>query len=73
MVCFSALMELRCTMEVDMKHIRSGLSVNSKIHMDAPASLSINLDPEVSKLLMKVRDEVNFDVFFSSAMCNLNF
>ncbi|XP_053394079.1 uncharacterized protein LOC123525183 [Mercenaria mercenaria] len=53
----SALIELEGRMEVDMKYIRCGVTVKGKVYTDVPLSLSVNVDPENSKLLIKLKDE----------------
>ncbi|XP_060608001.1 uncharacterized protein LOC132760118 isoform X2 [Ruditapes philippinarum] len=53
----SGLLEIKCRMEVEMRHIRSGVSVKGKVYSDIPLTLSVNMDPDSSKLLIKLKDE----------------
>lgn len=51
-------MELRAAVEVDLKHIKSGVQVKGQAHIDLPMTMTLRSDPDKSKVLVKVKDQV---------------
>lgn len=45
-------------LDVDMKHVSCGVAVKGKMYADIPLTMKINYDPEKSKLLLQLQDEV---------------
>jgi len=59
-VVYSALMELRGSVEVEMKHVVSGVQVRGQAHIDLPLTISISTDLEKSKVHAKIKDMVKY-------------
>ncbi|XP_052777819.1 uncharacterized protein LOC128215141 [Mya arenaria] len=53
----SGFFEMRAKVEVGLRHIWSGVEMKCSAHMDAPLSLKVSMDPDITKMIIKVKDQ----------------